>query len=53
MLVNIIYKNNNAKSKTADIVFFVDEKYNISSLKKNFSSAEYSYISDLLKISDK
>ena len=53
MLVNIIYKNNNAKSKTADIVFFVDEKYNISSLKKNFSNAEYSYISDLLKISDK
>ena len=53
MLVNINYKNNNIKSKVADIVFFVDEKYNIDSLKKNISSAEYSYISDLLKIGDK
>ena len=53
MLVDINYRNNSSKIKASASVFFVDEKFNISSLKRIITSAEYSYISDLLKISDK
>ena len=34
------------------IILFVDENFNISSLKKSISNSDYSYISDLLKTRD-
>jgi leucyl aminopeptidase len=52
MTVQINYKSNISKKAISNLVLFVDEKFNISSLKKNIPNSEYSYISDLLKNSD-
>ena len=52
MTVQINYKSSNSKKISTNHVLFVDEKYNISGLKKYFSNSEFSYISDLLKNSD-
>ena len=52
MTVQINYKNNNFKKNSSNLVLFVDEKFNISGLKKHISNSELSYISDLLKNSD-
>ena len=41
-----------SKRNLSNIVFFVDEKFNILSLKKHISSSEYLFISDLLKTKD-
>jgi len=53
MSVQINYKTSNLKKNSINIVFFVDEKFRISNLKKYISKTEYSYISDLLNINDK
>ena len=52
MTIQINYKNNSPKNISSNIVLFVDEKFNINSVKKYISNTEYSYISDLLKNSD-
>ena len=52
MSVQINYKNSFPKKNSANIVFFVDENFNIKSLKKYISNTEFSYLSDLLKTSD-
>jgi len=52
MTVQIYYKSNNSKNISSNLVFFVDEKFNINGLKKHISNFELSYISDLLKTSD-
>jgi leucyl aminopeptidase len=52
MALQINYKTNSSKNISSNLVLFVDEKFNISGLKKNISSSELSYISDLLKNSD-
>ena len=53
MSVEINYKNTfNKKNSSKNIVFFIDEKFDISLIKKHILSSEYSFISDLLKISD-
>ena len=52
MTLKINYKNNGSKKISSNLVLFVDEKFNISSLKKYLSNNEFSYISDLLKNSD-
>ena len=52
MTVQINYKSNNLKKIVSNLVLFVDEKFNISGLKKNISNFEFSYISDILKNSD-
>ena len=49
MTVQINYKNSNSKKSSSNLVLFVNEKFNISGLKKYFSNSEFSYISDLLK----
>ena len=49
MTVTIKYKNITSKMDSSNVVLFVDEKFNIISLKKHISKNEYSYISDLLK----
>ena len=52
MSVKIIYKNIQFKKNLSNLVLFVDEKFNISGLKKYISSKEYSIISDLFKAKD-
>ncbi len=52
MSVQINYKNSSSKKTSINHVLFVDEKFNISSLKKYISNTEFSYISDLLKTTD-
>ncbi len=52
MTVQINYKNRLTKRKSSNLVLFVDEKFNISSLKKHISKNEYFFISDLLKTKD-
>jgi len=52
MTVQINYKSTSSKKNTNNLVLFVDEKFNISGLKKYISNSEFSYISDLLKTAD-
>ena len=52
MPIAINYINNNSKKNMINLILFVDEKFNISSLRKHISSQEYSFISDLIKSKD-
>ena len=52
MSIKINYSKNTLKKPSSNLVLFCDEKFSINKLKKNLSSPEYSYISDLLKNSD-
>ena len=52
MTVQINYKNSGSKKILANFILFVDEKFNINSLKKHVSNHEFSYIYDLLKTTD-
>ena len=52
MTVQINYKNSGLKNNIANLVLFVDEKFNIKGLKNYISNSDFSYISDLLKTSD-
>ena len=52
MAIQINYKNNSLKKISSNLILFVDDKFNISGLKKYISSSEFLYISDLLKNSD-
>ena len=52
MSVQINYKNSGLIKNTNNLVLFVDENFNISSLKKHVSTTEFSYISDLLESID-
>jgi len=49
MNIKITYKNTSPNNNLANLVLFVDENFNISSLKKQLSKSEYSFISDLIK----
>ena len=49
MSVIINYKNALAKSKFRNFVYFVDEKYSLSGLKKYFSKPENEFIGKVLK----
>ena len=52
MSVKIKYLNKKNGRFSSNIVLFVDEKFNVISLKKYISGNEFSYIKDLLKTSD-
>ena len=52
MTVKINYINKNTKQTSTNIILFVNEKFDIKSLKKYISNSEFSYIYDLLKTSD-
>ena len=52
MSITINYTSTNSKKELSNPIFFVDEKFNLSGLKKSISINEYSYISELLKNSD-
>jgi len=52
MTIQINYKNTGSKKNLTNLVLFVDENFNIRSIKKYISNSEFSYIADLLKNSD-
>ena len=52
MSIKINYKSSISKSKSKNIVFFVDEKFRIQGIKTLISKTEYSYTEDLLKTKD-
>jgi len=52
MSIKINYSNKLTGKISSNLVLFVNEKFNISNLKKIISNNEFSYISDLLKTSD-
>jgi len=52
MTVKINYKTLSSKKKSKNLVLFVDEKFNLNSLKNKISKFEYIYIFDLIKGSD-
>ena len=52
MPIKINYKNSLNKKNSSNLVLFVNEKFNISGLKKYILSSEYAFVSDLLKTKD-
>ncbi len=52
MNIKITFKNQGFNKSNENLMLFVDEKFDISSLKKHIPSSEYSFILDLLKIKD-
>jgi leucyl aminopeptidase len=52
MTVLINHISNGLKKVSSNLVLFVDEKFNISGLKKYISNSEFLYISELLQNSD-
>ena len=52
MSISINYKIFSKDHNSSNAVFFVDEKFNISALKKHISNNEFSFISDLLRSKD-
>jgi len=52
MTVLINHISNGLKKVSSNLVLFVDEKFNISGLKKYISNSEFLYISELLENSD-
>ena len=53
MKIEINFKNRVSNQSTGNLILFVDEKLNITGLKKVLVNTEYSYISDLIKSEDK
>ena len=53
MKIEINYKNRISNKSIGNLILFVDEKLNITGLKKVLVKTEYSYISDLIKLEDK
>ena len=52
MSMKISYSNQSNAKQSANIVLFVNEKFDIKNIKKYLSDDELFYISDLLKASD-
>ena len=49
MSVQIYYKKRVSKKNKPNLVLFVNEKFNISSLKKHIPGSDYNFILDLIK----
>ena len=52
MNIKITYKKEVLGKSTENLIFFVDEKFNIQNLRKYISTSEFSFIKDLMKIKD-
>ena len=50
MTISINYKSGSSKKNSTNLVLFLDEKLNISNIRKYISGSEYSFISDMIKI---
>ena len=48
MNIKVNFKKQTFAKSNANLILFVDEKFNITGIKKHISNSEYSYISDLL-----
>ena len=53
MAVKISYLKKNISKSSSNVVFFVNEKFVISGIKKFLSNSEFIYINDLIKSNDK
>ncbi len=49
MSIDVSYKKNLLKKNINNLIFFVDEKYNLSNLGKYFSKSEFKVLNDLVK----
>ena len=52
MNIKVNFKKQAFSKSNANSILFVDEKFNITGLKKHISKTEYSYISDLISKKD-
>jgi leucyl aminopeptidase len=52
MSLVINYKNTSSKTKSGNLIFFVDEKYTLSGLTKYINKTEKDFIQDVLKSKD-
>ena len=52
MTIQIYYNNRASKKISGNLILFVNEKFDIKSLKNDISISEISYITELLKTSD-
>ena len=52
MSFKIIYRNKISKKNLQNLILFVDDKFNISNIKKHIPSSDFVLISDLLKARD-
>ena len=52
MSIQIIHTSSSSNKTSNNLILFVDEKFNIGTLKKYISTSEFSYIQELLKTSD-
>ena len=50
MTISINYKNGSSKKNSTNLVLFLEEKLNISNIRKYISGSEYTFISDMIKI---
>ena len=52
MSIKINYKSNLPKNNFSNLIFFVDEKYTLTSLKKNLIKSDYEFMKDILASQD-
>ena len=52
MSILINYKNSSYNRNSSNLILFVDEKFNISPIRKHLSTHENSFVSDLIKAKD-
>ena len=52
MTVKINYTKKSINKKSSNLILFCNDKFNISSLKKDLTNNEFVYVNDLLKSSD-
>ena len=52
MTTTISYTNSTTKKNSSNHVLFIDEKFNIKSLKKFLSTLESTFIADIVKTKD-
>ena len=52
MTLKINYLKKKIGNSSTNLVFFTNDKFKIDNIKKNFSSTEFTYVKDLLRISD-
>ena len=52
MSIQITYKNKILNKNSYNLVLFIDEKFNISSIKKHILGSDYALITDLIKTKD-
>ena len=52
MTVQISYKKKLNNKLVDNLIFFVNENFDISNIKKNLTSLEFSFISEMMKVND-